>query len=51
LVLTSYALQSTAISLEVKAPLQTLSYPSSLSVYPGQRINFSVTLRNVAPVT
>jgi hypothetical protein len=50
LVLVSYALQSTTISLEVKEPLEILSYPSSLSVYPGQKVDFTVSLRNVAPV-
>jgi hypothetical protein len=51
LILTSYALQSTTMSLEVKEPLEVFDYPSALSIYPGQRINFSVTIRNVAPVT
>ena len=51
LILTSYALQSTTISLDIKEPLEILDYPSSLSVYPGQSINFTISIRNAAPVT
>ena len=51
LILGSYALQSTITSLEVKEPLEILNYPSMLSVYPGQKINFEVTIRNIAPIT
>lgn len=50
-VLSGYALQSTIIPLEIKEPLETLSYPSALSVFPGQTIDFNVTIRNSAPVT
>lgn len=51
LVVCSYALQSTTIPLEIKEPLELLNYPSQLSVFPGQTINFTVTIRNSAPVT
>jgi hypothetical protein len=51
LILGSYALQSTMISLEVKEPLEILNYPTMLSVYPGQKIDFEVTIRNNAPIT
>jgi hypothetical protein len=34
------------IPLEVKEPLETLSYPSRLSLFPGEVVDFNVTLRN-----
>jgi hypothetical protein len=51
LVLASYALQSSTMSLEVKEPLEIIKYPSTLSVYPGQKIDFNISIRNAAPVT
>jgi hypothetical protein len=50
-VLGGYALQSTSLPLEVKDPLEILDYPSALSIFPGQTIEFNVTIRNIAPVT
>lgn len=50
LIVSSYALQSATISLEIKEPLEILSYPSELSVFPGQTTNFTVTVKNSAPV-
>jgi len=45
-VLAAYFALTFMIPLEVKEPLETLSYPSSLSLYPGENLDFNVTLRN-----
>lgn len=38
------------IPLEVKEPLELISCPERLSLYPGQTIEFNVIIRNHAPV-
>ena len=50
-ILGGYALQSTTTPLEVKEPLEILNYPSALSFFPGQTIDFNITIKNSAPVT
>ena len=45
-----YAWQTLTLQLEVKEPLEIISYPSELSLYPGERIDFNVTVRNHASV-
>ena len=51
IIVCSYALQSTRISLEIQEPLKIMKYPSELSVFPGQILDFTITVRNSAPVT
>jgi hypothetical protein len=50
-VLASYAWQPVSIPLEVKEPLEIMDYPSGLSLYPGETVNFDITIRNLASVT
>lgn len=45
-----YAWRTLTVSLEVKEPLEILSYPSQLSLFPGETAAFNVTLRNIASV-
>jgi len=45
-----YAWQTLTIQLEVKEPLEILSYPQQLSLYPGETREFNVTIRNHASV-
>jgi hypothetical protein len=47
----AYAFQSMTISLEVKDPLEILAYPSGFSLYPGETINFEITIQNLASIT
>ena len=47
----AFALESLHIPLEVKEPLEILDYPSSFSLYPGETINFEITIQNHASVT
>ncbi|MEM4733091.1 MAG: DUF1349 domain-containing protein, partial [Candidatus Bathyarchaeia archaeon] len=44
----AYYWQQITIPLEVKEPLELLSYPTKLSLYPGQRGEFDIILRNYA---
>jgi hypothetical protein len=46
-----YTAQSNNISLEVKEPLEVLSYPSGLSLYPGETVDFEVAVENHAEVS
>jgi len=45
-----YALQTVTIPLEVKEPLEILDYPSSFSLFPGETVEFNITVHNVAPI-
>lgn len=45
-VLANYIWTTIIIPLEVKEPLEILSYPSKLSLYPGDTEDFNVTLMN-----
>jgi len=45
-----YTWQTLTIQLEVKEPLEILSYPSELSLYPGETKEFNVTIENRASV-
>jgi len=45
-----YAWQTLTLQLEVKEPLEIISYPLELSLYPGEKIDFNVTVRNRASV-
>jgi hypothetical protein len=38
------------VPLQVKAPLEILSYPSAWNLYPGQTTKFNITVMNYAPV-
>ena len=42
--------QSLTIPFEVKEPVEVVSYPTQLSLYPGERREFEVSLRNLASV-
>jgi hypothetical protein len=46
-----YALQSESISLEVKEPLEVLPSNSGLSLFPGETLQFNVTVGNYASVS
>jgi hypothetical protein len=46
-----YAWQTITIPIGIKEPIEVLSYPSQLSLYPGQTLWFNVTIYNQAPVT
>lgn len=47
---TYYAWQTLIIQLEVKEPLEIISYPSELSLYPGENKEFNITVQNHASV-
>lgn len=49
-VLASYALQLEEIPLEVKEPIEILEYPSGLSLFPGEIVEFNVTMLNQASI-
>ena len=45
-----YVWKTLTIPFEVKEPLEILSYPSELSLYPGETKEFNVTIENHASV-
>ena len=45
------ALQSETVPLEVKEPLEILAYNSTLSLYPGETLKFTVSVANHATVS
>lgn len=47
-VLADYIWKTIFLSVEIKEPLEIVSYPSILSLYPGETKEFNVTLRNHA---
>lgn len=47
-VLTDYVWKTITMPFEVKEPLEVLSYPSELSLYPGETEKFNVTVMNYA---
>lgn len=47
-VLTDYVWKTITMPFEVKEPLEILSYPSELSLYPGETDEFNVTVMNYA---
>jgi len=47
----AFALESLQIPFEVKEPLEILDYPPSFSLYPGETINFEITIQNHASIT
>jgi hypothetical protein len=49
-VLGYYVWKTLNIPLEVKEPIEILNYPSQLSLYPGETLEFNVTLENHASV-
>lgn len=46
----SSSTSSENIPLEVKEPLEILSYPTSFSLFPGETVEFNVTIQNLASV-
>jgi hypothetical protein len=46
-----YALQTVSIALEVKEPIEIVDYPSSFSLFPGETVEFNITVQNNAPIT
>jgi hypothetical protein len=46
----AYYIYTLTIPLEVKEPLELVSYPNKLSLYRGQTINFDVVIRNHASI-
>lgn len=49
-VLGDYLWKTLFLSVEVKEPLEILSYPSTLSLYPGETEEFNITIKNHASV-
>lgn len=49
-VLGDYLWKTIFLSVEVKEPLEILSYPSTLSLYPGETEEFNITIENYASV-
>ena len=47
-VLTDYVWKTITMPFEVKEPLEILSYPSELSLYPGETKEFNITVTNHA---
>jgi len=47
---TYYIWQTLTIQFEVKEPLEIISFPSVLSLYPGETIEFNVTIMNHASI-
>ena len=45
-----YFPSSESIPLEVKEPLEILSYPTAFSLFPGETVEFNVTTQNLASV-
>jgi hypothetical protein len=45
-----YGWQTFTIPIEIKEPIELLSYPSQLSLYPGEILDFNVTIRNLASI-
>jgi hypothetical protein len=45
-----YSWQTLTIPIEIKEPIEVLSYPSQLSLYPGETQYFNVTIKNQASV-
>jgi len=48
--LLAYVWPSVTIPFEVKEPLEILSYPSGFSLFPGETIEFDITLQNHASI-
>jgi hypothetical protein len=46
----AYYIYTLTIPLEVKEPLELVSYPNKLSLYPGQTISSDVVIRNHASI-
>lgn len=46
--LLAYVWQSVTVPFEVREPLEILSYPSEFSLFPGETVEFNVTLQNHA---
>jgi len=49
-VLAYYVWRTLTIPLEVKEPIEILYYPSQLSLYPGETLEFNITMQNHASV-
>jgi hypothetical protein len=50
-VLGSYNWESVNIPVEIKDPLEIIQYPASFSLYPGETLNFKITIDNLASIT
>ena len=48
--LLAYVWSSVTIPFEVKEPLEILSYPSGFSLFPGETVEFNVTVKNHASI-
>ncbi len=46
-----YGSQSMISNVEIKEPLEILDYPANLVLYPGETVDFNVTVQNYASVT
>jgi hypothetical protein len=40
----------TSIPIEVKNPIEIIDYPSGFSLFPGETLEFNVTLQNIGPM-
>jgi hypothetical protein len=47
-VLGLYVVQTLTLNVRVTEPIEVLNYPSTITLYPGETVNFSVTIQNHA---
>jgi hypothetical protein len=45
-----YLMTAFTVPLEIKEPIEIVNYPTQWSLYPGETVNFTVTVVNHAPV-
>jgi len=48
--LANQSLMPTSIPIEVKDPIEIIDYPSGFSLFPGETLEFDVTLQNIGPM-
>jgi len=48
--LANQSLMPTSIPIEVKDPIEIIDYPSGFSLFPGETLEFNVTLQNIGPM-
>jgi hypothetical protein len=48
--LANQSLMPTSVPVEVKDPIEILDYPSGFSLFPGETLEFNVTLQNIGPM-
>jgi hypothetical protein len=48
--LANQSLMPNSIPIEVKDPIEIINYPSGFSLFPGETLEFNVTLQNIGPM-